>query len=209
MAEDPELFPAQSLSPQRVCLEGIDGSDILVLILGQCYGDLTESDLSAVEEEYWHARLDEKEIKVFVHSLEREPQQDEFLERMGNKWEKGHFRNPFDSPEDLKSKITQALSTMPESLARRTRTPLREGIHDWLICLKKYTDIMTAGSGRPLMDCVRLAQVDLVKWLVDDYGFEKWEALQVVSQVATIRIGNIVDPNYTVIAKFPKKYLAD
>lgn len=70
------------------------------------------------------------------------------------------------------------------------------------------TYIMTAGSGRPLMDCVRIAQVDLVKWLVDDYGFEKWEALQVVSQVATMRIGNAVDPNYTVIAKFPKKYLA-
>jgi len=70
------------------------------------------------------------------------------------------------------------------------------------------TYIMTTGSGRPLMDCVRIAQVDLVKWLVDDYGFEKWEALQVVSQVATMRIGNAVDPNYTVIAKFPKKYLA-
>jgi len=74
--------------------------------------------------------------------------------------------------------------------------------------LEDATYIMTAGSGRPLMDCVRIAQVDLVKWLVDDYGFEKWEALQVISQVATMRIGNAVDPNYTVIAKFPKKYLA-
>lgn len=67
--------------------------------------------------------------------------------------------------------------------------------------------IMTAGSGRPLMDCVRIAQVELVKWLVDEYGFEKWEAFQVVSQAGTMRIGNVVDPNYTVVAKFPKKYL--
>ena len=75
--------------------------------------------------------------------------------------------------------------------------------------LEDETHIMTTGSGRPLMDCVRIAQVELVKWLVDDYGFEKWEALQVISQAMTMRIGNVVDPNYTVVAKFPKKYLAD
>ncbi len=73
--------------------------------------------------------------------------------------------------------------------------------------LEDGTHIMTTGSGRPLMDCVRIAQVDLVKWLVDDYGFEKWEAFQVISQAGTMRIGNVVDPAYTVVAKFPKKYL--
>ena len=70
---------------------------------------------------------------------------------------------------------------------------------------EKY--IMTTGSVRPLMDCIRLAQIELINWLVEDYGFEKWEALQVVSQVVTIRIGNVCDPNYTVVAKFPKKHL--
>ncbi len=73
--------------------------------------------------------------------------------------------------------------------------------------LEDETHIMTAGSGQPLIDCVRIAQVELVKWLVDDYGFEKWEAFQVISQTGTMRIGNIVDPGYTVVAKFPKKYL--
>ncbi len=67
--------------------------------------------------------------------------------------------------------------------------------------------IMTVGNTRPLMDCVRLAITELVKWLVSDYGYEKWEAFQAVSQIATMRIGNVVDPNYTVVAKFPRKYL--
>ena len=67
--------------------------------------------------------------------------------------------------------------------------------------------IMTTGSGRPLMDCVRLAYMELIKWLVDEYGFDKWEAYQLISQVGTMRIGNVVDPNYTVVAKFPKSYL--
>jgi acetamidase/formamidase len=73
--------------------------------------------------------------------------------------------------------------------------------------LEDETHIMSTGSGRPLMDCVRIAQVDLVSWLVDDYGFDKWEAFQAISQVGTMRVGNVVDPNYTVVAKFPKRYL--
>lgn len=67
--------------------------------------------------------------------------------------------------------------------------------------------IMVAGSVRPLMDAFRIAHVEMVKWLESDYGFDRWEALQVFSQVGSARVANVVDPNYTVVAKFPKKYL--
>jgi acetamidase/formamidase len=67
--------------------------------------------------------------------------------------------------------------------------------------------IMATGSVRPLMDAFRIAHIELILWLVHDYGFDKWEALQLVSQLATARVGNAVDPNYCVAAKFPKKYL--
>lgn len=66
---------------------------------------------------------------------------------------------------------------------------------------------MVAGSARPLIDAFRLAHVELVEWLVQDYGFDKWEAYQVLAQIGTNSVANIVDPQYTVIAKFPKKYL--
>lgn len=141
MAEDPVLFPAQSLSPQTVCLQGIDESNVFILILGHRYGDLTESVLSAVEEEYWHARLNEKEIKVFVHSVDREAEQEKFLTRLSN-WESGHFQNPFNSPEDLKLKIIQALSKVSTSQGKQRASPSHEGIHDWLVGLKKYTQAM-------------------------------------------------------------------
>jgi amidase len=68
-------------------------------------------------------------------------------------------------------------------------------------------DIMVAGSVRPLVDAFRIAQVELIEWLVDEYGFERMEAYQVVSQGGHSRIANVVDPNYTVVAKFPKKLL--
>jgi amidase len=68
-------------------------------------------------------------------------------------------------------------------------------------------DIMVLGSVRPLVDAFRIAQVELIQWLVDDYGFDKLDAYQVVSQGGHSRIANVVDPNYTVVAKFPKRLL--
>ena len=67
--------------------------------------------------------------------------------------------------------------------------------------------IMVAGSQRPLIDAMRIAYVELIEWLVADYGFDKMEAYQVASQAGVVRVANIVDPHYTVVAKFPKKLL--
>ena len=67
--------------------------------------------------------------------------------------------------------------------------------------------IMVAGSVRPLVDAMRIAYVELIEWLMADYGFEKMEAFQIASQLGVVRVANIVDPNYTVVAKFPKRHL--
>lgn len=73
--------------------------------------------------------------------------------------------------------------------------------------IEDASHIMVAGSGRPLIDAFRIAHVELIEWLVADYGFEKMEAYQIVSQVGTARVANVVDPLYTVVAKFPKALL--
>lgn len=67
--------------------------------------------------------------------------------------------------------------------------------------------LMVAGSGRPLIDAFRIAHVELIDWLVADYGFQRIEAYQVVSQAGSSRVANVVDPLYTVVARFPKKLL--
>ena len=67
--------------------------------------------------------------------------------------------------------------------------------------------LMVAGSVRPLMDAFRIAHTELLFWMEDDYGYDRWEALQLLSQLGSARIGNVVDPNYTVVARFPKRYL--
>lgn len=67
--------------------------------------------------------------------------------------------------------------------------------------------IMVAGSARPLIDAFRIAHIEIVKWLESEYGFGRLDAYMLVGQVAESTVANIVDPNYTVVAKFPKKYL--
>lgn len=67
--------------------------------------------------------------------------------------------------------------------------------------------VMVAGSARPLVDAFRIAHVELIDWLVAEYGFDQMDAYQLVSQVSVARVANVVDPVYTVMAKFPKKLL--
>ena len=67
--------------------------------------------------------------------------------------------------------------------------------------------IMVAGSVRPLIDALRIAYVELIDWLVADYGFDRLDAYQIASQAGTVRVANVVDPNYTVVAKFTKRLL--
>jgi acetamidase/formamidase len=67
--------------------------------------------------------------------------------------------------------------------------------------------IMVVASLKPLIDAFRLAHVEMIRWLETDYGFDRWEALQVLSQVGEARVAQVVDPNHTIVAKFPKRYL--
>lgn len=67
--------------------------------------------------------------------------------------------------------------------------------------------IMVAGSGRPLIDAFRLAHVELIEWLEQEYGFDRTDAYTLLGQVGESSVANIVDPAYTVLAKIRKRYL--
>ncbi len=73
--------------------------------------------------------------------------------------------------------------------------------------LETKDHIMVVGSARPLMDAFRLAHVELIEWLADDYGFGKLDAYALLGQVGESSIANVVDPLYSVVAKFPKRFL--
>ncbi|MGM0604852.1 MAG: acetamidase/formamidase family protein [Halobacteriota archaeon] len=67
--------------------------------------------------------------------------------------------------------------------------------------------IMSIGSARPMEDAARIAYADLTHWLVDEYGFDTWDAYMFLTQAGRVRLGNMVDPNYTVGASISKAYL--
>lgn len=67
--------------------------------------------------------------------------------------------------------------------------------------------LMVAGSYRPLEDAFRIAHTQLVRWIASSTGLSVWDTYQLVSQIATSRVANVVDPNYTMVAKVPKRYL--
>ena len=74
--------------------------------------------------------------------------------------------------------------------------------------LENESILMTIGSARPLEDAARIAYRDLVLWMEAEFGFDRWDAYMLLSQCGKVRLGNFVDPKYTVGAGIEKKYLA-
>jgi acetamidase/formamidase len=73
--------------------------------------------------------------------------------------------------------------------------------------LESDTYIMSAGSARPLEDAFRIAQLDLLQWVVADYGLTQLDAYQLLSQIVESPLANVCDTNYTSVAKVRKNWL--
>lgn len=69
------------------------------------------------------------------------------------------------------------------------------------------THIMSTGSARPLEDAFRIAHGDLIAWLSHEFGMDTLDAYQLVTQISESPVANVCDPNYTFLAKAPKRYL--
>ncbi|MDQ3466606.1 MAG: acetamidase/formamidase family protein [Chloroflexota bacterium] len=67
--------------------------------------------------------------------------------------------------------------------------------------------IMVVGSARPMEDAARIAYSQLIDWLCTDYRFDRLDAYQLLTQAGGLYVGNMVDTNYSLVAKCPKRYL--
>ena len=67
--------------------------------------------------------------------------------------------------------------------------------------------IMTTGSTKPLEDAFRIAHAQMVHWVADLTGQSVLDAYQFVSQTALTPVANVVDTNYTMVAKVAKRHL--
>jgi amidase len=73
--------------------------------------------------------------------------------------------------------------------------------------IESDTHVMSTGSARPLEDAYRISQHDLVTWTAELTGLDTLDAYQLISQAGQAPIGNVCDPNYTVLGKLDKRYL--
>ncbi|MGI8993988.1 MAG: acetamidase/formamidase family protein [Nocardioidaceae bacterium] len=73
--------------------------------------------------------------------------------------------------------------------------------------LESDDSIMSTGSTRPLEDAFRVSQHDLISWVATETQMDTLDAYQLISQAGEAPVGNVCDPNYTMIAKVAKRYL--
>lgn len=67
--------------------------------------------------------------------------------------------------------------------------------------------IMCVGSAKPMEDAARIAYTELIKWMVEDYGWDELDAYESLTQCGEMYVGNMVDTFYSLVAKVKKKYL--
>lgn len=67
--------------------------------------------------------------------------------------------------------------------------------------------MMFIGSARPLEDASRIAYRELVRWVAAQTGQSQEEAYMLLTMCGKVRLGNMVDPKYSVGASILKRYL--
>ena len=67
--------------------------------------------------------------------------------------------------------------------------------------------LMSTGSARPLEDAFRISQADLVAWVSAGLDLSLLDAYQLVTQACLSPVANVVDVDYTCVAKLAKAYL--
>jgi acetamidase/formamidase len=68
--------------------------------------------------------------------------------------------------------------------------------------------IMAVGSARPMEDAARIAYAEVIRWMAEDYGWDKLDAYQLLTQAGGCYVGNMVDTVYSMVASCPKRYLS-
>jgi amidase len=63
-------------------------------------------------------------------------------------------------------------------------------------------------QGNDLTDCARAAYRDLVLRLTRHYGFGQRDAYMLLGQVGRLRVGNMIDPFYSVLASIDRPYIS-
>lgn len=67
--------------------------------------------------------------------------------------------------------------------------------------------IMVLGSSRALNEALQHGTTELMRWLTESYGYDERSASVLMGQGMEYEIANVVDPEFTIVAKIRKRFL--
>jgi len=73
--------------------------------------------------------------------------------------------------------------------------------------LENQDYIMVLGSSRAFNEALQHATTELMRWLMDSYVFDERGASLLMGEGMEYEISNVVDPEFTIVAKMRKKFL--
>ena len=73
--------------------------------------------------------------------------------------------------------------------------------------LENQDFIVVLGSSQALNEALQHATTELLRWLMESYGFDERGASLLLGQGMEYEISNVVDPEFTIVAKMRKRFL--
>lgn len=113
-----EDFPALATSSRNACLDGVDSSDIYIVIVGERGGWRTPSGKLVVEEEYEQARKRKIPVLAFIQDIERDEDAKRLVASLSD-YVNGVFRPNFKTLDELHRQVLQALTPTIQHLHNR------------------------------------------------------------------------------------------
>lgn len=105
-----EDFPALPDSPRNASLDGVDSSDIYLVLVGSRGGSRAPSGKTVVEEEFARARLKKLPVLVFLQNIQRDSDAERLATQLSDLIE-GQFRKSFETAEELTKLVAHAVQS--------------------------------------------------------------------------------------------------
>lgn len=129
-----EDWTALPVPPREACLQGVEGCDAYLLLVGERYGEpMPDTALAPTEEEFAVARRRGVPVLAFRKAgVAMEPEQQRFAARV-EAYAAGFFRDSFAATPDLLVKVAKAIRGLEQGPAPLKTRPLAEPFPaDWL-----------------------------------------------------------------------------
>lgn len=108
-----EQFPALDTTPRNACLDAVDSSDLIVVVVGERGGWTTPSGSTVVEEECERARSRKLPVLAFLKRAQRDSAAEELATKLSD-YLAGRYRTEFDRPEELQRLVEAAVRPFAE-----------------------------------------------------------------------------------------------